>query len=379
LIFEKKISEDHNNCVEQCIEKNNHEILKIREISSNIISKRYFSERREFNDDNSGFRYNRRDNNRGDNNRSGDSYSNRREPGPGGLGDKSGRPPYTRVNRDKPELGERTAFIARTLPPDQQKIVAENKFSQFVQTTPDDVEARRKISIAIMSNFAKNENSHSALIFFNKLLGLNKEIVSLTQAHYAIAIKEQLKLGEEAAALQNYASMKKSGVPPDERMIGSLLFFGAKSSPQLVDILAADIKQYNLVLPVFTATNVLISLLRDREYPKAQQFYVRLVAEFGVIPDARLQGIWMSLLLREEEDKTGEAITLFNKLRAEHAADINIYLTLVKGLVFRKQYDNIDTIMKNMKADGIQPNFRLYMDFVTSKDPIAFDAIQKNL
>jgi len=308
-----------------------------------------------------------------------DSYTNRREPGGGREGDKSGRPQYGR--RDRPELGERTAFIARTLPPDQQKIVAENKFNQFVQTTPDDIDARTKISIAIMSNFARNENSHSVLLFFTKLLGLDKGILTLSQAHYAIAIKEQLKLGDEAAALKNYESMKKSGVPPDERMIGSLLYFGAKSSPQLIDILALDTKQYNLALQVFTATNVLVSLLRDREYIKAQQLYGRLLTDFGVVPDVRLQSISMSLLLREEEDKTGEAMTLYTKLRAEHAVDVNIYLTLVKGLVFRKQYDNIDAIMKNMKADGIQPNdkFRLYMDFVTSKDPIAFETIQKNL
>jgi len=164
-------------------------------------------------------------------------------------------------------------------------------------------------------------------------------------------------------------------------MIGSLLFFGSKSSSQLVEILVADTKQYNLAIPVSTATNVVITLMKDREYAKAKQLYSRLVSDFGIVPDFKLQGVGLSLMLREEEDKTGEAIALFNKLRAEHAADINTYLTLVKGLVFRKQYDNIDAIMKNMKADGIQPNdkFRLYMDFVTSKDPIAFETIQKNL
>jgi len=153
---------------------------------------------------------NRDDNNRGDNNR-GDSFPNKREPY--NNNNNTGRPTFGgRDNRDRQEMGDRTAFIARTLPTDQQRTVAENKFSQFVETTPDDMEARRRISIAIMANFSKNENSHAVLIFFNKLSGLNKDIVTLSQAHYAIAIKEQLKLGEEAAALKNYETMKKKMV-----------------------------------------------------------------------------------------------------------------------------------------------------------------------
>jgi len=204
-------------------------LINSHEISLNIISKRYFSERREFNNNNTtnsgsgsggGMRYNRRDNFRGDNNRGdnnrgdnnrGDSFPNKREPY--NNNNNTGRPTFGgRDNRDRQEMGDRTAFIARTLPTDQQRTVAENKFSQFVETTPDDMEARRRISIAIMANFSKNENSHAVLIFFNKLSGLNKDIVTLSQAHYAIAIKEQLKLGEEAAALKNYETMKKKMV-----------------------------------------------------------------------------------------------------------------------------------------------------------------------
>jgi len=199
-------------------------LINSHEISLNIISKRYFSERKEYNNNNTntnsgsgsgsgtgGMRYNRRDNIRGDNNRGdtnrGDSFPPRREPY---NNNNTGRPAFGgRDNRDRQDMGDRTAFIARTLPPDQQRTVAENKFNQFVETTPDDIEARRKISISIMANFSKNENSHSVILFFNKLSGLNKEILTLSQAHYAIAIKELLKLGEEGAALKTYEIMKK--------------------------------------------------------------------------------------------------------------------------------------------------------------------------
>lgn len=380
----KQIYSPSSTTLASIIGSGSHEIINSNNTNTtslHVVSKRYFADRKEFNNNNAGgysgrvrrdFKDTRdyRDSNRGE------SFGDR----PFGTRNPNRRSFDGPGNRQEGS-GEKPVFVARTLSPDQQNIVAESKFNQFLETAPSDLEARLKITVSIMSNFSRNDNSHSVLNFFNRLISLKKDTISLSQAHYALCIKELLKLGDEKGALKNYENMKQSGIFPDERMLGNLLFFSAKSSDQMLDVLAADSKKYKLVLPPSSASSAVFSLIRDREFSKAKALFARLINEFGVVPDVKLNSLQMTLLLRDEQDKSEEAIQLYNKLRPDNGADAGLYFALIKGLTFRKQYEKLETIMKNMKSDGIKldDKFTQYLEFINGKDPTAFEIIQKNL
>jgi len=329
-----------------------------------IVSQRFFAEGRDYNSHSSGsFRKNSpRDETFGDRR----DFNGPREK------------PFNRENRE--ERGN-NLFIPHPLTVSQQETIAENKFNQFVDTVPNDPDARTKISISIMSNFSRNDNSHAVISFFNKLQGLKKDLLQINQAHYAICIKELLKLGDEKTALKHYETMKQNGVLPDDRMLGNLVSASAKHSKQIMDLLVADAKKFKLSLPVPAASNALIVLMRDREYARAKDLYHRFIQDFDVKPDYKLYSIYVTLLLRSTEDKTEEALQIYNKLRSENTADIFLYMAIVKGLVHKKQYEKVEAVLKNMKADGIQPDdrFKGYVDFLAVKDTTAAAILQKLL
>jgi len=78
-----------------------------------------------------------------------------------------------------------------------------------METSPEDLDARMKISITILSNFSRNENSHAVVTFFKKLLAAPSDKIKLTSAHFTIYIKEQLRLDNEKEAMEAFETMKK--------------------------------------------------------------------------------------------------------------------------------------------------------------------------
>jgi len=164
--------------------------------------------------------------------------------------------------------------------------------------------------------------------------------------------------------------------------LGSLIHSTLKNSPALLNAVIEEAKKVNLIISPSFATGCLIALIRDREFSKAKIMLQRFTKDLNLQLDTKLQSLQLTIILRDAEaDRLEEALVIYDKLRLDKQVDNSTYHTMIKALIFRKKYDKIELIMKNMQSDGIVPDerFRAYVDFIGTKDPYAAELIQKFL